>query len=214
MKHLDPIFATLAPGTGDIAAHARPREGVGGTAEQGYLHCGPNGAGHFVKMVHNGIEYGIMAAYAEGLNILKHANVGKQTQRGRRRDHAAARSRALPVRSQPARHRRGLAPRQRDRLLAARSDGRGPARGSRPCRTSPAGSPIPAKAAGRSRPPSTRACPAHVLTAALYERFTSRGAGGLRRQAALGHALRVRRPSREAQELIASGSRAPISDNA
>ena len=77
VKHLDPIFATLAPGPGDIP-RTPGREKVGGTAEQGYLHCGPNGAGHFVKMVHNGIEYGLMAAYAEGLGILRAANVGKQ----------------------------------------------------------------------------------------------------------------------------------------
>src|ERR1700758_1939863 len=75
VKHLDPIFATLAPGPGDIP-RTPGREKIAGTAEQGYLHCGPNGAGHFVKMVHNGIEYGLMAAYAEGLNILKHANAG------------------------------------------------------------------------------------------------------------------------------------------
>ncbi|HTK10665.1 MAG TPA: decarboxylating 6-phosphogluconate dehydrogenase [Ktedonobacteraceae bacterium] len=79
VEHLDPIFSTLAPGV-DAASRTPGREKVGGTAEQGYLHCGPNGAGHFVKMVHNGIEYGIMAAYAEGLNILHHANVGKQAQ--------------------------------------------------------------------------------------------------------------------------------------
>jgi 6-phosphogluconate dehydrogenase len=78
IKRLDPIFATLAPGTGDIP-RTPGRESASGTAEQGYLHCGPNGAGHFVKMVHNGIEYGIMAAYAEGLGILRAANVGKQT---------------------------------------------------------------------------------------------------------------------------------------
>jgi 6-phosphogluconate dehydrogenase len=78
IKHLDPIFATLAPGVGDIP-RTRGREKVGGTAEQGYLHCGPNGAGHFVKMVHNGIEYGIMAAYAEGLGVLRAANVGNQS---------------------------------------------------------------------------------------------------------------------------------------
>jgi 6-phosphogluconate dehydrogenase len=78
VKHLDPIFVTLAPGVGDIPRTAG-RDKVGGTAEQGYLHCGPNGAGHFVKMVHNGIEYGIMAAYAEGIGILRAANVGKQT---------------------------------------------------------------------------------------------------------------------------------------
>ena len=77
VKHLDPIFSTLAPGLGDIP-RTPGREKIGGTAEQGYLHCGPNGAGHFVKMVHNGIEYGLMAAYAEGLNVLKNANVGKQ----------------------------------------------------------------------------------------------------------------------------------------
>jgi 6-phosphogluconate dehydrogenase len=77
VKHLDPIFKTLAPGRGNID-RTPGREKAGGTAEEGYLHCGPSGAGHFVKMVHNGIEYGLMAAYAEGLNILKHANVGKQ----------------------------------------------------------------------------------------------------------------------------------------
>ncbi|MFI5209949.1 MAG: phosphogluconate dehydrogenase (NAD(+)-dependent, decarboxylating) [Gemmatimonadales bacterium] len=78
VKRLDPIFATLAPGIGDIP-RTPGRDKARGTAEQGYLHCGPNGAGHFVKMVHNGIEYGIMAAYAEGLGILRSANVGKQS---------------------------------------------------------------------------------------------------------------------------------------
>src|SRR5712675_3027907 len=73
VNRLDPIFARLAPGVGDIPRTAG-REKLAGTAEEGYLHCGPSGAGHFVKMVHNGIEYGLMAAYAEGLNILKHAN--------------------------------------------------------------------------------------------------------------------------------------------
>jgi 6-phosphogluconate dehydrogenase len=76
VRHLDPIFATLAPGRGDIA-RTPGREAAGGTSEQGYLHCGPSGAGHFVKMVHNGIEYGVMAAYAEGLAVLNAANVGK-----------------------------------------------------------------------------------------------------------------------------------------
>src|SRR5712664_3506124 len=75
--HLDPIFAQLAPGAGDIP-RTPGREAIRGTAEQGYLHCGPNGAGHFVKMVHNGIEYGLMAAYAEGLGILRNANIGKR----------------------------------------------------------------------------------------------------------------------------------------
>ena len=78
VQYLDPIFKTIAPGPGDIP-RTPGREKVGGTAEQGYLHCGPSGGGHFVKMVHNGIEYGIMAAYAEGLNVLKSADVGKRT---------------------------------------------------------------------------------------------------------------------------------------
>ena len=77
VKHLDPVFATLAPGLQNIP-RTPGRDKIGGTSEQGYLHCGPNGAGHFVKMVHNGIEYGVMAAYAEGLNVLHEANVGKQ----------------------------------------------------------------------------------------------------------------------------------------
>ena len=77
VRHLDPLFAGLAPGRGQLP-RTPGREKVGGTAEQGYLHCGPNGAGHFVKMVHNGIEYGLMAAYAEGLGILHAANIGKQ----------------------------------------------------------------------------------------------------------------------------------------
>jgi 6-phosphogluconate dehydrogenase len=76
VQRLDPVFKTLAPGRGKID-RTPGREKAGGTAEEGYLHCGPSGAGHFVKMVHNGIEYGIMAAYAEGLNVLQHANVGR-----------------------------------------------------------------------------------------------------------------------------------------
>src|SRR5208282_5664667 len=77
VQRLDPIFKTLAPGIGNID-RTPGREKAGGTSEEGYLHCGPNGGGHFVKMVHNGIEYGIMAAYAEGLNVIKNANVGKE----------------------------------------------------------------------------------------------------------------------------------------
>jgi 6-phosphogluconate dehydrogenase len=79
VQRLDPIFKTLAPGTGTID-RTPGRDKAGGTSEMGYLHCGQNGAGHFVKMVHNGIEYGIMAAYAEGLGILQSANIGKQKQ--------------------------------------------------------------------------------------------------------------------------------------
>ncbi len=78
VEHLDPIFKTIAPGSGDIAK-TPGRDKLGGTSEQGYLHCGESGGGHFVKMVHNGIEYGIMAAYAEGLGVLRGANVGKHT---------------------------------------------------------------------------------------------------------------------------------------
>jgi 6-phosphogluconate dehydrogenase len=77
VQRLDPVFKTLAPGAGDIP-RTPGREKIGGTAEQGYLHCGPSGAGHFVKMVHNGIEYGVMAAYAEGLAVLRSANIGKK----------------------------------------------------------------------------------------------------------------------------------------
>jgi 6-phosphogluconate dehydrogenase len=80
VKRLDPIFAALAPGIKEAPRTPGREKTQGGTAEQGYLHCGPNGAGHFVKMVHNGIEYGLMAAYAEGLNVLHNANVGKRKQ--------------------------------------------------------------------------------------------------------------------------------------
>lgn len=90
VKHLDPIFKTLAPGRGNLS-RTPGREKSTGTSEEGYLHCGPSGGGHFVKMVHNGIEYGLMAAYAEGLNILKHANVGKKT--------AAADAETTPLRN-------------------------------------------------------------------------------------------------------------------
>jgi len=89
VKRLDPVFATLAPGRGEIP-RTPGREKLGGTAEMGYLHCGPVGAGHFVKMVHNGIEYGLMAAYAEGLNILEKANIGKQSHE---KDASSARAR-------------------------------------------------------------------------------------------------------------------------
>src|SRR5260370_37666303 len=76
VQRLDPVFAALAPGIGDIPRTVG-REKINGTAEQGHLHCGPSGAGHFVKMVHNGIEYGVMAAYAEGISILRKTNAGK-----------------------------------------------------------------------------------------------------------------------------------------
>ena len=157
VQRLDPIFKTLAPGAGSIP-RTPGRKGAPTTAELGYLHCGPNGAGHFVKMVHNGIEYGIMAAYAEGLDILRAANIGEEDARNRRRDDAAEQSRLLQVRHQSARRRRGLAARQRDRLLAARPDGDGADGGFRRSPSFPGACPTPGKAVGRSRRPSTKAC--------------------------------------------------------
>ena len=157
VERLDPIFAALAPPV-DAAPRTPGRSGPPTPAEHGYLRCGPSGAGHFVKMVHNGIEYGLMAAYAEGLNILRHANAGKEAARRRRRDGAAGEPRALPVRPRPARHRRGVAPRQRHRLVAARPHGGGARAQPRAQRVQRAASPTRARAAGRSRPPSTRAC--------------------------------------------------------
>src|SRR5438067_866695 len=124
VQRLDPIFATLAPGLGNVP-RTPGRDRVGGTAEEGYLHCGPSGAGHFVKMVHNGIEYGLMAAYAEGLNILKHANAGKS--------HREADAETTPLRN-PEHY-------QYDFNLAAIES----------------------------------TAPAPVLTASLFQRFTSRG---------------------------------------
>ena len=136
------------------------REKLGGTAEHGYLHCGPSGAGHFVKMVHNGIEYGMMAAYAEGLNILKHADIGTR-----------AHQHEKDAETTPLRHpehyqydfnladitelwRRGSVV----ELVAARPDGAGARGRSRTSISSAGRSPIPAKGAGRSRPPMTSAC--------------------------------------------------------
>ena len=144
VEHLDPIFAAMAPGVGNVPRTAG-RDGRDPRAEQGYIHAGPNGAGHFVKMIHNGIEYGMMQAFAEGFDILK--NAGKRD---------AARGRAL--RSRSCRHRRGVAARQRRQFVAARSYreracSRCEARGY-----SRASSRIPAKAAGPSWPRSTRPC--------------------------------------------------------
>ena len=125
-------------------------------------------------MVHNGIEYGMMAAYAEGLNILRHANAGKQKAHRRCRDHAAAPPRVLPVRPEPRRHRRGLAPRQRDRLVAA-----GPGRHCAARQPRPGEVRRPRLGLGRGpldhRAAIDESVPAPVLSAALYERFSSRG---------------------------------------
>jgi 6-phosphogluconate dehydrogenase len=173
VKHLDPIFARLAPGTGDIA-RTPGREKAGGTAEQGYLHCGPNGAGHFVKMVHNGIEYGIMAAYAEGMGVLRSANVGKQTH--------AIDAETTPLRD-PEHYqfdlnlpdiaevwRRGSVIASWLLDLTATALLEDPALSKFAGRVSDSGE-------GRwtIKAAIDEAVPAHVLTAALYERFSSRG---------------------------------------
>ena len=117
VERLDPIFRALAPGAGDIPPTPH-REGRDPRPGQGYLHAGPNGAGHFVKMIHNGIEYGMMQAYAEGFDILKHAG-----------DESLPAEHRLDL--ERRRHRRGLAARQRDHLVAARSHRRGARRGGR-----------------------------------------------------------------------------------
>mgnify|MGYP001103951808 CR=1 FL=1 len=173
IKRLNPIFAALAPGV-DAAHRIAGREQVGGTAEHGYLHCGPNGAGHFVKMVHNGIEYGIMAAYAEGLNILHHANVGKQ-------DHAVD-AETTPLRN-PEEYqydmnlpdiaelwRRGSVVASWLLDLTATALIQDPALSRFAGRVSDSGE-------GRwtSKAAIDEAVPAPVLTTALYQRFSSRG---------------------------------------
>jgi 6-phosphogluconate dehydrogenase len=173
VKHLDPIFAQLAPGAGNIP-RTPGREAVGGTAERGYLHCGPNGAGHFVKMIHNGIEYGIMAAYAEGLGILRSANIGK-------RDHAVD-AETTPLRN-PEHYqydfnlpdiaevwRRGSVVASWLLDLSAAALIKDPALKGFQGRVSDSGE-------GRwtIRAAIDEAVPVPVLSSALYERFSSRG---------------------------------------
>jgi 6-phosphogluconate dehydrogenase len=173
VKHLDSIFATLAPPM-DSAPRTPGREKVSGTAEHGYLHCGPNGAGHFVKMVHNGIEYGVMAAYAEGFNILRHANVGKH-------------QREVDAETTPLRNpedyqydlnltdiaevwRRGSVVASWLLDLSAIALLKSPTLENFAGRVSDSGE-------GRWTVEAAidESVPAHVLTAALYERFSSRG---------------------------------------
>jgi 6-phosphogluconate dehydrogenase len=173
VKHLDPIFAGLAPGRGDIP-RTPGREEVDGTSEQGYLHCGPHGAGHFVKMVHNGIEYGVMAAYAEGLGVLKAANVGKNTD--------AVDAETTPLRD-PEHYqydlnlpeiaevwRRGSVIASWLLDLIATSLIQDPALSKFSGRVSDSGE-------GRwtIKAAIDEGVPAHVLSSALYERFSSRG---------------------------------------
>jgi len=173
VARLDPIFRSLAPGRGEID-RTPGREGRPGTAEEGYLHCGPSGAGHFVKMVHNGIEYGIMAAYAEGLNILRHANAGKA-------------GRAVDAETTPLRHpehyqyelnlpdvaevwRRGSVIASWLLDLTAIALAKSPELSNFSGRVSDSGE-------GRwtIQAAIDEGTPASVLTAALYERFESRG---------------------------------------
>jgi 6-phosphogluconate dehydrogenase len=173
VSRLDPIFAALAPGKGQIPLTAE-RGGRGGTAELGYLHCGPAGAGHFVKMVHNGIEYGLMAAYAEGLNILKHANVG-------------ARSHDVDAETTPLRHPEhyhydlGLADitevwRRGSVISSWLLDLTASALASEPTLERFEGR-VADSGEGRwtIAAANETGVPAHVLTAALFERFASRG---------------------------------------
>jgi 6-phosphogluconate dehydrogenase len=174
IRHLDPIFKVLAPGQGDIP-RTPGREKLGGTAEQGYLHCGPNGAGHFVKMVHNGIEYGMMAAYAEGLSILHDANVGNQT--------GVIDAETTPLRD-PERYKYDLDLRDIAEVwrrgsvvaswlldLTAASLAKDPALSEFAGRVSDSGE-------GRwtVKAAIDEGVPAPVLSAALYARFSSRGA--------------------------------------
>jgi 6-phosphogluconate dehydrogenase len=173
VKRLDPIFKTLAPGAGDIP-RTPGRDKLGGTSELGYLYCGPSGAGHFVKMVHNGIEYGVMAAYAEGMAILRHANVGKkeheidaETTPLRDPDHYKY---DLNLRDIAEVWRRGSVIASWLLDLTANSLVEDPSLAKFAGRVSDSGE-------GRwtIKAAIDEAVPAHVLTAALYERFSSRG---------------------------------------
>jgi 6-phosphogluconate dehydrogenase len=173
VRHLDPIFAALAPGRGDIAP-TEGREKAGGTAELGYLHCGPVGGGHFVKMVHNGIEYGLMAAYAEGMAVLKAANIGKSA--------GAVDAETTPLRD-PEHYqydfnlpdiaelwRRGSVVASWLLDLTASALAKDPPLSRFGGRVSDSGE-------GRwtLKAAIDEGVPAHVLSAALYERFSSRG---------------------------------------
>ena len=173
VAHLDPIFASLAPGPGEIA-RTPGREKIGGTAERGYLHCGPNGAGHFVKMVHNGIEYGIMAAYAEGMGVLKAANIGTRK--------AASDAETAPL-QEPEHYQYDLDLRdiaevwRRGSVIASwLLDLSAAALLEDPTLEGFAGR-VSDSGEGRwtIKAAIDEGVPAHVLSAALYERFSSRG---------------------------------------
>jgi 6-phosphogluconate dehydrogenase len=173
VRRLDPIFKALAPGAGDIP-RTPGREKLGGTAELGYLHCGPSGAGHFVKMVHNGIEYGVMAAYAEGLAVLRHANVGKkqheidaETTPLRDPEHYQY---DLDLRDIAEVWRRGSVIASWLLDLTATALAKDPSLAEFAGRVSDSGE-------GRwtIKAAIDEGVPAHVLTTSLYERFSSRG---------------------------------------
>ena len=192
VRHLDPIFAALAPGIEPRRARTAARQ-LGGTAEQGYLHCGSNGAGHFVKMVHNGIEYGVMAAYAEGMNILRGADIGMRS----RETNAETTPLAEPEYYQYALNlpdiaevwRRGSVIRSWLLDLTASSLLQNPDLAGYAGHVSDSGEGRWTIAAAIDE-----AIPTPVLSAALYERFSSRGEGRFRRQAPVSDAARVWRP--------------------
>jgi len=174
IQRLDPIFSALAPGIGDIP-RTPGRDKIGGTAEQGYLHCGQNGAGHFVKMVHNGIEYGIMAAYAEGLSILRSASIGKQ-------ENTAADAETTPLRN-PEEYQYDLNLRdvtevwRRGSVIASWLLDLTAGALVQDASLSQFAGRVSDSGEGRwtIKAAIDEAVPAPVLTAALYERFSSRG---------------------------------------
>ena len=193
---LEPIFASLAPGI-DAAPRGRGRSGEPTAGEHGYLHCGGSGAGHFVKMVHNGIEYGLMAAYAEGFDLLRHAGVRVGRARGGRRDRSARASRALHVRARPGGDRGAVAARQRRLLLAARPDLRGAPRlaGARRLRRPRLGlrrRPLDLDRSDRHRYADPRSDHGALLALHVARR------GRLRESVALRASCRVRRARRKA----------------
>lgn len=173
VKRLDPIFKTLAPGVGSIS-RTPGRERIAGTAEEGYLHCGPSGAGHFVKMVHNGIEYGIMAAYAEGFGILRSANVGKK-------DHAVD-AETTPLRD-PEHYQYDLnlpdvaEVWRRGSVIASWLLDLTSSALAKDANLANFTGKVSDSGEGRwtIKAAIDEAVPAHVLTASLYERFSSRG---------------------------------------
>jgi len=173
VRRLDPIFKTLAPGMGEIP-RTPGREQLGGTAEQGYLHCGPSGAGHFVKMVHNGIEYGIMAAYAEGLGVLRSANIGKD----RREIDAETTPLRDPEHYQYALNLRDIAEVwRRGSVIASWLLDLTAAALAKDAALSEFAGRVSDSGEGRwtIKAAIDEAVPVSVLTTALYERFTSRG---------------------------------------